>query len=167
LDYNYTNEIVISLGTNLGNKKDNLEKAISLLKVQLEIVKFSNIYESEAWGFKSKNTFLNMGILVNPTFNALKLLKFLKHIEISMGRIFNNKKGYSDRIIDLDILLYGDQIINTPNLKIPHVKIAERKFSILIIKDLLGESLLPIFKKTASTMLLETTDRSNISIFDG
>ena len=167
MDNDYTNEIVISIGTNLGNKKDNLEKAISLLKVELEIVKFSNIYESEPWGFKSENTFLNMGILVSSTFNALKLLKFLKHIEISMGRIFTNKKGYTDRIIDLDILLYGDQIINTHNLKIPHVKIAERKFSILIIKDLLGESLLPKFKKSAGTMLRETTDRSNISIFDG
>ena len=166
MDNDYTNEIVISIGTNLGNKKDNLEKAISLLKVELEIVKFSNIYESEPWGFKSENTFLNMGILVSSTFNALKLLKLLKHIEISMGRIFNNKKGYSDRIIDLDILLYGDQIINTPKLKVPHIKIAERKFSILIIKDLFGESLLPTFKMTADTMLRETTDKSNISIFD-
>ena len=166
MDNDYTNEIVISIGTNLGNKKDNLEKAISLLKVELEIVKFSNIYESEPWGFKSENTFLNMGILVSSTFNALKLLKFLKHIEISMGRIFNNKKGYSDRIIDLDILLYGDQIINTPKLKVPHIKIAERKFSILIIKDLFGESLLPTFKMTADRMLRETTDKSNISIFD-
>ena len=161
-----TKKIVISIGTNLGNRKSNLEKAIKFIEQKCDIIQVSNIYQTEPWGYSSVNYFLNMGVVLKCYDSPEKLLQFLKSIEVKMGRDIHDKDiGYQDRIIDLDILLFGNQIVSQTNLIIPHPKIIHRKFSLLILKDLFKDEIIPIFNKTPSSMLIETTDNSDVCVF--
>jgi len=162
-----TNKIVISIGTNLGDKKSNLELAINHINDKCDISQVSNIYETEPWGFNSKNNFLNMGIVLKWHEGPNNLLQFLKFIEFKMGRNTNHENiGYQDRIIDLDILLYKNQKVSNADLVIPHPRITERKFSLLILRDLFQDQIIPEFNKTATSMLNETSDNSDVILFN-
>ena len=162
-----TNKIVISLGTNLGNRKSNLEKALKLIEQKCDITQVSKIYESEPWGYNSVNNYLNMGVVLQSYQTPIELLEFLKSIEVKMGRdIYDKNTGYQDRVIDLDILLYGDQKVCTNHLVIPHPKIIHRKFSLFILKDLFQDNVVPVFNKTPESMLIETSDNSDVSILN-
>ena len=125
----------ITLGSNIGNKVFNIKKAIDYVSKSLEVKRISNYYETEPWGYESKNSFVNAGIIIETIFSPEDLLAFLKQIEKKMGRQ-KTTGGYQDRIIDLDILTFDHVTLSTTNLVIPHPKIAERKFSIVILKDL-------------------------------
>ena len=119
----------LSLGSNLGNKKTNLEKAISLISTKVgKIIFVSSFYQSASWGFESENDFLNAVILIETQFSPFELLKKTQEIEKKMGRKTKTAEKYSDRIIDIDILFYDDLIIDTPELKIPHPLWQERDF---------------------------------------
>ena len=160
------NNIVISLGTNLGSKESNLNQAILLLNEFLLVTKKSNIYLSEPWGYSSENSFLNCGLLVSTKYEPLTLLKYLKEIEFKMGRKFLVKDGYQDRIIDLDILIYNDLNYISKDLTIPHSKIKERKFAIYILRDIFQNEKIPGLSKSASLLLEETTDKSELFLYD-
>ena len=121
----------ITLGSNIGNKILNIKKAIDYVSKSVEVKKVSNYYETEPWGYESKNSFVNVGIIIKTFFSPLDLLAFLKQIEKKMGRQIT-MGGYQDRIIDLDIMTFNHVKLSTINLVIPHPKIAERKFSIVI-----------------------------------
>ena len=162
-----TNKIVISVGTNLGNRKSNLEKALKLIEQKCDITQVSKIYESEPWGYNSVNNYLNMGVVLQSYQTPIELLEFLKSIEVKMGRdIYDKNTGYQDRVIDLDILLYGDQKVCMNHLVIPHPKIIHRKFSLFILKDLFQDNVVPVFNKTPESMLIETSDNSDVSILN-
>ena len=125
----------ITLGSNIGNKIFNIKKAIDYVSKSVEIKRISDYYETEPWGYTSKNSFVNAGIIIETICPPAELLVFLKQIEKKMGRV-RTERGYQDRIIDLDIMTFDHVKLNTINLVIPHPKIAERKFSIVILKDL-------------------------------
>lgn len=119
----------LGLGTNLGNKADNLKNAISALSnSNCKIISESSIYISEPWGFNSDETFYNMVIQINTAHSPNDLLDLCKSIERKMGRKPKKSKGYESRLIDLDILYYDDIEIQTENLQIPHLFIKERLF---------------------------------------
>ena len=119
----------LSLGTNLGDKKTNLERAISLISVEVgKIVSISSFYQSAPWGFESENDFLNAVILVETPFPPVELHAKTQEIEKKMGRTAKSTASYSDRIIDIDIILYDDLTVDTPELKIPHPLWQERDF---------------------------------------
>ena len=160
-----SNSVVISLGTNLGNKLYNLEQAIFLLSNHFLIEKQSKIYQSEPWGFKSTNDFLNMGLQLKSDLPPLEMLSLLKNIEFSMGRKPKHKKEFTDRVIDIDILLFNDLLFSSKTLVIPHPRILERKFVILLLKDIFGNNPVPVFSKTADSILLETSDLSKVEIY--
>lgn len=162
---NKKNPVVISLGTNIGHRLENLQKAICLVEEVSVVLKKSNVYRTPPWGYSSINFFLNMGVIIETNFSPELLLKELKSIELRMGRVKSKKKEYVDRLIDLDILFYNDLEMNSKDLKIPHPKIAERKFSIVVLKDLYGESKLPILGKTADDLLKETKDLSTLKLY--
>lgn len=126
------NIAILLLGTNLGNKNNNLELAKSLINKEVgEIVKFSNILENEAVGFTSTNSFLNQKIEVVTTLSPIKLLKAIKNIEKIMGREYTTPiKGetYVDRIIDIDILLFNNMSLVCDQLIIPHHQNVTREF---------------------------------------
>ena len=153
----------ITLGSNIGNKILNIKKAIDYVSKSVEVKKVSNYYETEPWGYESKNSFVNVGIIIKTFFSPLDLLAFLKQIEKKMGRQIT-MGGYQDRIIDLDIMTFDHVKLNTINLVIPHPKIAERKFSIVILKDLYLNKLIPGFQVNAQSLLEKCEDKQEVQL---
>lgn len=126
--------VFIALGSNLGDRKANLEKALRELSRIGNIRNVSSLYESEPLGYKDQDDFYNAVVEMDVELGPLKLLSVLKGIESSMGRKQTFKWG--PRIIDLDILLYGDLVIDLPRLKIPHPEIKNRLFVLLPLLEL-------------------------------
>ncbi|WP_312068480.1 2-amino-4-hydroxy-6-hydroxymethyldihydropteridine diphosphokinase [Empedobacter sp.] len=120
------------LGTNLGDKKNNLETAKNLINKEVgKIKKESNILENKAEGFTTPNLFLNQKIEINTSYSPFKILKKIKDIEQKMGRIYFKPKeneSYVDRLIDIDILFYNKVLVNCNYLKIPHPQNYSRDF---------------------------------------
>lgn len=131
------NKAVLLLGTNLGNKNNNLEIAKSLINKEVgDIVKFSNILENEAEGFTSSNSFLNQKLEVMTALSPIQLLQVVKKIEYEMGRVYNKPldgEKYIDRLIDIDILLFNNIIFYANILIVPHHQLVTRNF----LKDLI------------------------------
>lgn len=126
------NIVHLLLGTNLGNKNNNLELAKSFINKEIgEIVKVSNILENDAEGFTSSNSFLNQKIMVETSLSPLKLLYVIKDIEYKIGRVYEKpleNEKFIDRIIDIDILLFNKINFKSSLLTIPHHQIYTRKF---------------------------------------
>ena len=157
---------VISLGTNLGDKLQNLKNALSNIEVFGQILNNSRIFRSDPWGYDSENEFLNMGLVIKTSLEPTLLLKKLKSIEKQMGRGPKMIESYQDRIIDLDILIYSGFKIDSEELSIPHPKIKERKFSLLILKDLFDNEYIPDLNDSPDKMLLKCVDESNVVLFN-
>jgi 2-amino-4-hydroxy-6-hydroxymethyldihydropteridine diphosphokinase len=127
--------IVIGLGSNVGDRLQMLDQAVSEMKnAGLTIIKRSRIYTSRAWGVKDQPDFLNAAVSVAIDLPARELLKLLIKIEQKMGRVRGEHWG--PRVIDLDLLLYRDKHIDEPGLKVPHPRIAERDFVLQPLIDL-------------------------------
>ncbi|WP_413532509.1 2-amino-4-hydroxy-6-hydroxymethyldihydropteridine diphosphokinase [Empedobacter brevis] len=120
------------LGTNLGDKKNNLEIAKNLINKDIgEIKKESNILENQAEGFTTNHLFLNQKVEILTSFSPFELLKKVKEIEVNMGRTYTQPKGnelYVDRLIDIDILFFNNLFIDSNKLKIPHHQNFSRDF---------------------------------------
>lgn len=124
------NKVYLSLGSNLGDKENNIEKAIVLLNDKLgDILLKSSFFYSKAFEFESESDFVNNVILVQTSFSPFETLAITKKIELELGRTQKSiNKVYKDRIIDIDILYFNDEIIDDLNLKIPHPEIVKREF---------------------------------------
>ena len=122
--------IYLGLGTNIGNKKENLTRAIEALSLALgNYTALSTFVETEPWGFDSDNTFLNCVVAFDTTISPTELLDTTEEIERRLGRTTKSTGGvYHDRIIDIDILLYGNETIETLRLTIPHPLMHRRDF---------------------------------------
>ena len=122
--------LYLSLGTNLGDRRSNLETALILIDQQIGTVQArSEILETEPWGFDSSNSFLNMAIKLDTTLQPLEVLHTTQEIESKLGRSHKTENGeYHDRLIDIDILLYDDLVMETPELTIPHPLMYQRDF---------------------------------------
>lgn len=141
--------VYISLGTNIGNKRGNLIKAAALLAERVgDILALSSIYETEPWGFQSKNTFLNAALIQITNLPPLDLLDATRLIEIEMGRVQKSDGAYHDRIIDIDILMYDDLILKTERLTLPHPLMHERRFVMEPLAEIAPAAIHPIFQKT-------------------
>ncbi len=120
----------LGIGTNLGDRTSNLNSAVNLINEQAgHVLACSSFIETEPWGFNSDNAFLNAVVEIDTLHSPHDLLRVTQEIERSMGRMHKSVNGvYSDRIIDIDILLYGDLTINEPELIIPHPLMWQRRF---------------------------------------
>lgn len=150
-------EVFIGLGSNLGNKKQNLLDAISYIhsKQENEVIETSNFIESEPWGFKSENSFINCCLNITTTLAAIDLLSFLKEIEENIGRTEKSVNAvYSDRLIDIDILFYSDEIIKTKDLIVPHPQLGNREFVLKPLVEIAPYFVHPISKMTLSQLLV-------------
>ena len=133
------NQVYLGLGTNLGNKLENLYKTIDVLSQNVGIItNKSLIYQSEPWGFEAKDSFYNMVIEIETSFSTDQLLIETQKIETLIGRKVKTKVGYESRLIDIDILLYGDVTIDKPSLKIPHLLNKERLFVLQPLLEVLN-----------------------------
>lgn len=132
-------EIYIGLGSNLGNKKLHLQTAIDEIEKRIgHVVRQSAFIESEPWGFESNNTFVNAVIAVDTDMTPTDVLKETQKIEREMGRTHKSVNGhYADRTIDIDILLFGNMEIDTPELTIPHPRMNERDFVSVPLREIL------------------------------
>jgi 2-amino-4-hydroxy-6-hydroxymethyldihydropteridine diphosphokinase len=131
-------KVYIGIGTNLGDRHENIQQAIAYLTDELKPseIRSSSLMESEPWGFDSEKTFLNGCIEMTVSITPLELLKILKNIERKMGRIIKENGNYSDRIIDLDILFFDDLQIATSELTIPHPRLQLRDFVLIPLKEI-------------------------------
>lgn len=119
----------LGLGTNIGNKRRNMITAAALLAERVgDVLALSGFYETEPWGFESENFFLNAAVQLKTSFSPLELLQITQQIEKELGRAEKSNGVYHDRIIDIDILLYDDEVLQTPELTLPHPLMHERKF---------------------------------------
>ncbi len=132
-------EMVLALGSNIGDKAQNIDLAYTLIANEIGLItNKSSFFKNPSDGFESQNEFVNTCIKVETKLSCHDVLKSLQSIEKKMGRV-KTKPVYEDRIIDIDIIFYGDLIINEPNLKIPHPRYHERSFVLLPLKEL-GET---------------------------
>ena len=122
--------LYLSLGTNLGDRQNNLSLALELIGHEVgTVVSASDVIETEPWGFNSSNRFLNMVTKVETDMQPLEVLHATQEIERKLGRSKKTAGGeYHDRLIDIDILLYDDLVMNTPELTIPHPLMYQREF---------------------------------------
>jgi 2-amino-4-hydroxy-6-hydroxymethyldihydropteridine diphosphokinase len=131
-------DVFIGIGSNLGNREDNCNDAIRRLgRSGIEIIARSSMYETEPWGVTDQPKFINMVIRIGTTLEPSELLAALKEIERKMGRVDTGKWG--PRVIDLDILLYGDLVIDEPDLTIPHPHMFERDFVLKPLSEIAPE----------------------------
>lgn len=131
----------LSLGSNLGDRHATMQSAILLLDSQAGSVdRVSSAIETEPWGFKSANKFLNMCVRIITTLSPEQLLATTKDIELQLGRTTKSVNGqYHDRPIDIDILTYDDLHINTPSLTLPHPHMHERDFVMIPLREILDK----------------------------
>ena len=144
----------LSLGTNIGNKRRNMITAAALLAERVgDVLALSGFYETEPWGFQSENTFLNAALQLDTSLSPLELLKATQEIEIEMGRTQKSNGAYHDRIIDIDILLYDNLVLQTPELTLPHPLMHERLFVMEPLAEIAPNVIHPVFKKPVISLL--------------
>lgn len=152
----------LSLGTNLGKKLDNLQNAVNLIAHKVgRVSKVSSVYKTKSWGFKSDD-FFNICIEVSTNLNPENLLDRVLQIEKELGRIREASDDYKARIIDIDVLLFDDDIIFYNDLKVPHPRMLERKFVLVPLTEIAPNVKHPIVKKTTLMCLQGCDDNTEI-----
>jgi len=151
----------LSLGSNLGNGPKNLARAVRLLREGgVEVVRASSVYLTEPVDNRDQPWFANQVIEVSCTLDPPALLRLAKSLEARMKRSLTVPKG--PRTIDIDILLAGDLVIDTPDLIIPHPRLARRNFVLVPLAEIASETRHPVLGKTARELAADSSDRSRV-----
>lgn len=141
MENNHLIPVVLSLGSNLGDRKSNLEAVAAGLPPEVEVLKESAVYETEPWGFDDQPDFLNQILLAETHLSAPELLTHIQDLETRIGRVPNFR--YGPRIVDIDIIFYGDEIIQEPGLEIPHPRFRERAFVLVPLAEICPDLVVP------------------------
>ncbi|MDG2432151.1 2-amino-4-hydroxy-6-hydroxymethyldihydropteridine diphosphokinase [Flavobacterium sp.] len=157
-------QVVLSLGSNQGNKLETIEVCIALIHKEIgTVIQVSKIYETPSWGFESA-AFYNCALVLHSFHTAQKVLNLALKIEKKLGRIRNNQAGYQARIIDIDLIAFDEEIINTDKLQAPHPLLQNRKFVLMPFLDLGIQWKHPVLHKTVAELLESTTDSSTCTV---
>jgi 2-amino-4-hydroxy-6-hydroxymethyldihydropteridine diphosphokinase len=153
--------VYLGLGSNLGNRQKNLDMALDLLSQRMQIKKVSSVYETDPVGNTDQPRFLNLVCRVNTILAPQELLTLAKGIELKMGRA-PSKKANAPRIIDIDILLYGDKVMKSKKLTIPHPRLTERAFVLVPLDEIAPEAVHPVEGKTVRELLGQVTEKQGV-----
>lgn len=146
------NKVFFITGGNIGNRKKNMETAAALIEKNIgKIIQSSKIYETDAWGITDQPTFYNQVLIVESKFFAHEVIQKILKIEEEMGRVRTIKNAA--RIIDIDVLFFNDETVNEQNLIIPHQEIANRRFVLIPLNELVPEMVHPVLKKSVRELL--------------
>ena len=154
----------LGLGSNLGDRQANLDRALALLSQRLKVDKVSSIYDSEPVGNIEQPRFLNLVCQVTTNIEPAGLLALAKGIEAKMGRVGGSG---APRTIDIDILFYGDQVIDTPKLVIPHPRLAKRAFVLAPLVEIAPDLVHPVSGKKAKELLKAAKEVQGVFKWEG
>jgi len=152
------NQVILSIGTNQGDKLANIEKCFQLIQLEVgNVVQVSKLYLSPSWGFESDD-FYNCALMLYTNLTPEQVLVGLQEIEEKMGRAKKAGEGYEARVIDIDIVGFNDELIDVPELKIPHPQLHNRLFVLLPLQDLLPNYIHPLLNKKIADLIHECED---------
>jgi deoxyguanosine kinase len=161
---NNQSQVILSLGSNVGNRLENIQLAIKFIHQTIAtVVKVSSLYETPSWGFDS-DSFYNCALVLQTCKNAEQILEEVLQLETKLGRVRNYEEGYQSRIIDIDVITYNEEIINTEKLKVPHPHMQNRKFVLLPMRDLNLDWRHPILQKYLPELVALAEDKSNCKV---
>ena len=153
------NSVLLLIGGNEGNRLVNIQEAKELMSTRIGIIEGgSSIYESEPWGFVHQQNFFNQVVEVSTALSASEILIVGLQIETELGRKPKTQSGYEGRTMDIDILFFNDEIIEIPQLTVPHPKIQERRFTLLPLAERWSQLGHPVLGKTMAELLDECDD---------
>lgn len=153
------------LGSNLGDRRVNLFSALEKLKIiSIHKPKVSGFYLSEPWGFSSDKMFYNLAVKIQTNLSPRELLSYVLEVEKELGRTREISEIYLPRIIDIDIIFYGEKIVNEKDLIIPHPRVHLRKFALLPLCEIEENFKHPIFNKSLKNLLSELNDPLEVKI---
>ncbi len=153
------NDVYLGLGTNLGNRTENIDRAIDGLGALVRIRSVSPYYETAAWGIEDQPDFLNLCVAGETNLGPWELLHFVKDLEIEVGRVATVRWG--PRLIDIDILLLGDLVMSEPGLTIPHKGMPDRATVLIPLADIAPEMCHPVTQLTVAEMCVQV-DRTGV-----
>ena len=163
---NIMNTAYLLTGSNMGERERNLYKAYALINERCgTVVKTSSLYETAAWGKEDQPAFFNQALEINTALVPRKLLKEILDIEKKIGRIREEK--YGPRIIDIDILLFNDEILDEKGLKIPHPELQNRRFALCPLAEIAGNIVHPVLKKDINELLKICPDKLKVKKIEG
>jgi 2-amino-4-hydroxy-6-hydroxymethyldihydropteridine diphosphokinase len=158
---NQQHQVILSLGSNQGNRLENIEHCIDLLHQEVgTVVKVSSLFESDSWGFSS-DSFYNCAVLIHTHKNPQKLLKNILKVEKKLGRVRTESSDYQPRVIDVDMISFDDEIIESESLQIPHKHLQDRLFVLLPMMEVVSDWTHPISQKSISDILKDCKDEGN------
>ncbi len=159
------NKAVLLSGSNMGDLSRNMESALIMISQNAGVIKNTSfIYETEAWGKIDQPAYYNQVIELNTTLDANTLMQKLLQIEKMMGRERTEK--WAPRLIDLDILYFNNEVINEPDLKIPHPHLHERRFTLVPLSEILPDMLHPVLKRSNKDLLELLTDTLKVRVLN-
>lgn len=155
--------VYLGLGTNIGNKRKNMVTAAALLAERAgDVLSLSSFYETEPWGFASENTFLNAALELETACSPMELLHLTQQIEREMGRTQKSDSSYHDRIIDIDILLYGNEVVHHEDLVVPHPLMQQRLFVMQPLAEIAPSLVHPVLQKSMYDLYMDLLDSEDL-----
>ncbi|WP_374551771.1 2-amino-4-hydroxy-6-hydroxymethyldihydropteridine diphosphokinase [Flavobacterium sp.] len=154
-------QIILSLGSNQGNRLENIERCITLIHQKIAtVIRVSKLYETPSWGFESE-PFYNAALVAHSYKSADEILNEILQLEVELGRVRSGNNGYEQRIIDIDLISFDEQIIVTEKLKVPHPEMQNRLFVLKPMNDLNLDWRHPILQKYLRELLVLSEDKSS------